>query len=145
MDTLPFMSLPTSSKLGDSTSVLKPAVSTTMSTTTTTTTATAPPPALWSDKAAAYRAEVAEQYPKEYLLPTSSLPPASVLDVTGFPHQSGLLTPEELAITETTSIADLLAKLASGKLTAVQVTTAFIKRACIAQQLVSILIGLCHT
>jgi amidase len=46
------------------------------------------------------------------------------------------LTERELGITETSNIQDLLDKLANGSYTAVEVTTAFIKRAVIAQQVV---------
>lgn len=52
-----------------------------------------------------------------------------------YPAESGLLSAEELAITEQTA-AVLVDKLAKGELSSVQVTTAFCKRAAIAHQLV---------
>lgn len=52
------------------------------------------------------------------------------------PRRSGILTPEELQITEAYNVPDLLKALASGELTALDVTVAFCKRAAIAQQLV---------
>jgi amidase len=60
------------------------------------------------------------------------------LNVTDVPRTCGLLSASELEITETPAV-DLLAKLASGELTSVQVTTAFCKRSAIAQQLTNCL------
>ena len=57
--------------------------------------------------------------------------------VMAYPKQSGIMTPEELSITESSAV-DLVAQLASGKLTSVAVTTAFCKRAALAHQLVLI-------
>jgi len=54
-----------------------------------------------------------------------------------YPKKSGILSAEELTITES-SATDLVAQLASGKLTSVAVTTAFYKRAALAHQLVSL-------
>ncbi len=56
-----------------------------------------------------------------------------VLDI---PRTSGLLTARELEITDTTNIHTLLNKLHSAEWSSVEVTTAFYKRAVIAQQLV---------
>lgn len=52
-----------------------------------------------------------------------------------FPRQSGILTEEELSITES-SATQLVRDIAAGKLTSVAVTTAFCKRAALAHQLV---------
>lgn len=52
------------------------------------------------------------------------------------PRRSGILTPRELRITESHDVHHLLGALASGDLTALEVTVAFCKRAAIAQQLV---------
>lgn len=49
---------------------------------------------------------------------------------------SQILTPRELEITEKFDVTNLLRYLADGTFTAVEVTTAFSKRAAIAQQLV---------
>merc|ERR1712000_570272 len=54
--------------------------------------------------------------------------------VMAYPKQSGIMTPEELSITESSAV-DLVAQLASRKLTSVAVTTAFCKRAALAHQL----------
>jgi amidase len=53
------------------------------------------------------------------------------------PKLSGLLSDKELGITENYTVAQLLKSLASGDLTAVEVTTAFSKRASIAGQLLN--------
>lgn len=51
--------------------------------------------------------------------------------------RSGILTEDELDITENYSATELLTRLRSGQCTSVAVTAAFCKRAAIAQQLVS--------
>lgn len=52
-------------------------------------------------------------------------------------RRSGILSSHEIQITEAYDVAGLLKGLASGTLTAVDVTAAFSKRAAIAHQLVS--------
>ncbi|EJD03924.1 general amidase [Fomitiporia mediterranea MF3/22] len=74
--------------------------------------------------------------PREWLI---TPPPNSQLDVTDVPRTCGILTPQELAITETEDVAVLLTKLASGEWTSVDVTRAFYKRAIIAQQVTNCL------
>lgn len=71
--------------------------------------------------------------PKEWIL--TNLPPKETLDVTDFPESSGLLSRKEIEITNT-HVDGLLEKLAAGTWSAVDVTTAFSKRAVIAHQLV---------
>ena len=64
-------------------------------------------------------------------------PPDDVRDVRDVPLACGLLTPREVEITEASAdLTALLAKLHSGEWSSVEVTTAFYKRAIIAQQLV---------
>lgn len=58
------------------------------------------------------------------------------------PRRSGILTPQELQITEAYNVKQLLKALASGQLTALEVTTAFCKRAAISQQLVCLLLSI---
>lgn len=60
-----------------------------------------------------------------------------------FPKESGIMSEEELKITES-SATDLVHQMASGKLTSVAVTTAFCKRAALAHQLVNILLSRCE-
>ena len=94
----------------------------------------------WKEIAAEKKARQAAAIPKAWLIDP---PPASVLDVTKFPDECGLLTPKEVEITNTIDVATLLAKIASAEWTAVEVTTAFYKRAIVAQQLVSLLFLVC--
>lgn len=72
--------------------------------------------------------------PKDSLL-RDQLPDVSVLDVTHIPKQCGLLSDEEINITENHSAHELVQLLAQGRLTAEQVTRAYLKRAGIAHQL----------
>ena len=65
----------------------------------------------------------------------SDLPDSTVLDVTAFPEQCGILSEQEIAVTNS-HVGDLLHKLASAEWSAVDVVTAFYKRAIIAHQLV---------
>lgn len=58
-----------------------------------------------------------------------------------FPRQSGIMTEEELHITESYDVTGLLQALASGELTCESVAVAFCKRAAIAHQLVSFIPG----
>ena len=94
----------------------------------------------WQQKAEAKRAAVFANIPKKWLLPPDILSkisqnsPQNVLNTT-----CDILSDEEIDITENHDATDLLAKLASRELTSVAVTTAFCKRAAIAQQLTNCL------
>ncbi|KAF5368405.1 hypothetical protein D9758_002315 [Tetrapyrgos nigripes] len=90
----------------------------------------------WKIIAAGKKAQQQASIPKEWLL--SNLPPQSVLDISGFPETCGLLSDEELQITRSDTDT-LLAKLASGEWSSVKVTTAFYKRAIVAQQITNCL------
>ncbi|KFZ16319.1 hypothetical protein V502_05153 [Pseudogymnoascus sp. VKM F-4520 (FW-2644)] len=96
----------------------------------------------WQEKAAAYRAAALDKIPKEWRLPTSitnSVSETSDQCVLDIPRTCGLLTAEELDITENYDAVALAELLAKGKFTSVAVTTAFCKRAAIAQQLANCL------
>ncbi|KAG9687797.1 hypothetical protein KCU84_g17254, partial [Aureobasidium melanogenum] len=80
----------------------------------------------WKEVAAAKKQRINDSIPKEWIIDTSSLG-ANVMDV---PATCGLLSKSELDITNS-SATDLVAKLADGSLKAVDVTTAFCKRAAI--------------
>lgn len=86
----------------------------------------------WQETAADKKARLEASIPKEWLL--KSLPTTN--SVMSVPKDSGLLAPLELSITESSAV-DLVAQLASKKLTSVAVTTAFCKRAALAQQLLN--------
>ncbi len=87
----------------------------------------------WKKKAAAKRAAQHESIPKEWRLPEPLPKPKNAYEYIKI---SGVLSEEELGITEITDAALLLRKIANGSLPAVSVTKAFCKRAAIAQQLV---------
>lgn len=89
----------------------------------------------WEDIAARKRSELADSIPPEWRVPKNLLPPESQDNVLDWPETSGWFTAEELAITSC-SAQELLPQLASGKVTSEDVTKAFCKRACAAQQLV---------
>jgi amidase len=82
--------------------------------------------------------EVVEQrdasIPKDSLLKDCH-PDASVLDVTDIPRQCGLLTDDEITITENYTASQLVSRIAQGQLTAERVIKAYLKRAGIAHQL----------
>jgi amidase len=96
----------------------------------------------WREIAAKKKQEQIDCLPKDWLI---ELPPDSQLDVLSVPRQCGLLTEEELEITEC-HIEHLLSNLASAKWSSYQVTSAFYKRATLAHQLVNAHIVLlsCH-
>ncbi|RSL83432.1 hypothetical protein CEP52_016712 [Fusarium oligoseptatum] len=80
--------------------------------------------------------EFAASVPQDLFLPKSIFenPPRNV---TAIPKECGLLSPQEIEITEAYDAVGLAAAIASKKLTAVAVATAFAKRAIIAHQLTS--------
>ena len=87
----------------------------------------------WKAKAAEKRVSQLASIPKEWRLPEPVPKPKNACE---YIKTSGILTQEELKITETTDATILLRKMASGSLSAVAVMTAFAKRAAIAQQLI---------
>ena len=86
----------------------------------------------WEERAADKRNRINDSIPQEWKIQTLPMDD-SVLE---FPKKSGILSDQELAITQS-SASDLVKKLAQGELTAVDVTVAFCKRAALAHQLVS--------
>ncbi|KAJ4348593.1 uncharacterized protein N0V89_009971 [Didymosphaeria variabile] len=97
----------------------------------------------WQELAAAHRARQQASINPEWILSPESL---AKLAGTGLPDEgrlierrvvekSGLLTDKELGITEHYSVRALLNMMATGKLSALEVTVAFCKRAALAQQL----------
>ncbi|KAJ8591601.1 amidase [Rhizopogon salebrosus TDB-379] len=93
--------------------------------------------ALYEAKARVFREQLEAKIPASLRLPPTTLedPP---LDVTHIPETCGLLTSQELAITELDATA-VCQKIAGGELTAVEAVTAFGKRAAIAHQLTACL------
>lgn len=66
----------------------------------------------------------------------TSPPDDSVKDVRDIPRTCGILTDLDLAITELAEVKELLHHLRGGRWSAAQVTTAYLKRAIVAHQLV---------
>ncbi|KAL2679142.1 hypothetical protein Neosp_009903 [[Neocosmospora] mangrovei] len=104
-------------------------------------------PATWETQAAEKRARCADAIPKAWRLHSTLLDTLKTpletnkndLVSLDIPRRSGILSELELDITESYNVNVLLAKLADGTLSAVQVVTAFSKRAAIAQQLTNCL------
>jgi amidase len=87
----------------------------------------------WQERCRVRKQKQIDSIPKEWVIEAV---PESQLNVMNIPKICGLLSTLELDITEAT-FEDLLNNLASGHWSCVQVTTAFYKRAIVAQQLVS--------
>jgi amidase len=100
------------------------------------------PIADWQELAKSKKESVAAKIPKDWLLPstlTSQYNETSTLNVLDVPRTCGLLTEQELAITEDHDATALVQLMSKGELKSVDVVTAFCKRAAIAQQCVSCL------
>jgi hypothetical protein len=88
----------------------------------------------WQEICAARKKRQHDSIPSEWLI---QLPPDDQLNVIDVPPKCGLLTPRELEITETVDVDVILHKLSTAEWSSVETTTAFLKRAIIAQQLAS--------
>lgn len=96
----------------------------------------------WQVIAAARREQLELLIPKEWKLSKefkASLPTDGRLIQVDPARKSGILSEAELDITENYSAAQLLERLARSEVSSLAVTTAFCKRAAIAQQLVGVL------
>lgn len=95
----------------------------------------------WKQIAAAKQQSRLDQIPAEWRLPAelvAKADPTSRNDVRSIPASCGILTADEITITES-PVAGILAKLHSRTWTSEAVTTAFCKRAAIAHQLTNCL------
>ncbi|KAJ7784426.1 general amidase [Mycena metata] len=90
----------------------------------------------WQERCARRKHVQTELIPPEWVI---ELPPKSQLNVMDVPRNCGLLSGLELEITETVDVQTILDKLRRAEWSSVQVTTAFYKRAIIAQQLTNCL------
>ncbi|KAH4214045.1 hypothetical protein HBI95_002790 [Parastagonospora nodorum] len=100
------------------------------------------PVADWKELAKSKRESVAALIPKDWILPaalTSQYTETSTLNVLDVPRTCGLLTEQELHITEDYDATALVQLMSTAKLKSINVVTAFCKRAAIAQQCVSCL------
>jgi amidase len=91
----------------------------------------------WQDVVAYKRQSLKDAIPAEWVVPPSILPPPEQTDVSTFIAESGWFSTAEKAILSL-SAAQLLPRLASGRVSAEEVTRAFCKSAAAAQQLVSL-------
>ncbi|OAR01444.1 hypothetical protein LLEC1_06531 [Akanthomyces lecanii] len=99
----------------------------------------------WETRAAERRQQLSNTIPGDWRLQPELLGELktpleqsdnNVLEL-GFCRRSGILSEKELDITESYRVSELLEALAGGRLTALEVTTAFCKRAAIAHQLLN--------
>ncbi|KAI6792217.1 amidase [Hortaea werneckii] len=93
----------------------------------------------WQDIAARKQRERADRIPSQWKLPSSHIPAENRTDLLSVPRECGLLSDQERHITENYDASALVVALSSGKFKAVDVTTAFCKRAAIAHQLTNCL------
>ncbi|KAI6808516.1 amidase, partial [Hortaea werneckii] len=96
-------------------------------------------PETWQAIAARKQRERADRIPSQWKLPPAHMPAESRTNVLSVPRECGLLSQQELNITENSDASALVSALSSGQLKAVDVTTAFCKRAAIAHQLTNCL------
>ncbi|KAH0145319.1 hypothetical protein KCU67_g12663, partial [Aureobasidium melanogenum] len=90
----------------------------------------------WERKAQICRDILENSISKQWLLPADKLPTKQQLNVTKVPYTCGILSAEELDMTEQTA-AGLLSKYQSGTWKVEDVTIAFLKRATIGHQLLN--------
>ena len=89
----------------------------------------------WQEKVAAKQAEAWAKIPAEWRLSSDILQQVDTgkLDILDVPARCGILSDQELKITEIPDATALRDKLAASELSALEVTTAFCKRAAVAQ------------
>ncbi|XDG05730.1 hypothetical protein ABKA04_005345 [Annulohypoxylon sp. FPYF3050] len=94
----------------------------------------------WKELQAAKYAERDSRIPAEWKLKKEDFPPEDTVDLRPFVTSGGILSPAELAITsEEYDATSLAAAIAGGKFTALEVVTAFCKRAAVGHQLCNML------
>lgn len=92
-------------------------------------------PSVWENIVKAKRDSLEKAIPSEWILPSSILPPLEQADVSTFIAESGWFSDAEKEILSS-SVTDLLPRLALRQVSAVEVTKAYCKSAAAAQQLV---------
>nr|POF13840.1 acetamidase [Quercus suber] len=90
----------------------------------------------WKKIAQAKQQQRSSKIPPEWRIPDALLPRPEKSLVQNFPSESGLFTDRELLLTEANA-TEVVAKIASGEWTALEVMTAICKRAAVAQQLLN--------
>jgi amidase len=96
---------------------------------------TMPPLKRWQEIARERKLQQEKSIPNEWRI---QKPAMSLHNVTSIPADCGILNQRELEITEEKNVGTLLEHLATRRWTALEVTTATLKRAAIAHQLVGI-------
>lgn len=91
----------------------------------------------WESIRDAKRAEQAARIPPDWKL--KDFPSEEVRDLRPYAKSSGILSKKELEITDNEDATSLVDKIASGTYSALEVVTAYCKRAAIAQQLTNCL------
>jgi amidase len=89
----------------------------------------------WREHAAKKKQSTLDAIPKEWRFDAAKY--AGQKNVIDIPRQTGILSDKDIEITEIDDANQLAAKLADGSYTAVDVTTAYLKRAAVAHQLVN--------
>jgi amidase len=87
----------------------------------------------WQSISRRKKQEQLSRIPKEYVLPGNFF---GRINILGVPRSCGLLTSQQLHITENFDATALAKEIKDGSLTSVEVAEAFCKRAAIAHQLV---------
>ncbi|KAI0593145.1 amidase [Biscogniauxia sp. FL1348] len=94
----------------------------------------------WQELHAAKKAEQDSRIPQEWKLKKDDFPSEDTVDLRPFVNSCGILTEAELVITSNAFDAtSLAAAIAEGRFTAVEVVTAFCKRAAVGHQLCNML------
>ncbi|KAI2468374.1 amidase [Annulohypoxylon bovei var. microspora] len=94
----------------------------------------------WQELQAAKRTERDSRIPTEWKLKKEYFPPEDTVDLRPFANSGGILSSAELEITsEKYDATSLAAAIAEGKFTALEVVTAFCKRAAVGHQLCNML------
>lgn len=96
-------------------------------------------PKTWEVEAEKSRKILDDSIQKQWLLPQEKLPASDRVNVLDVPKESGLLSQRELDITGSDATG-LVEKMGAGEWTAEEVTIAFLKRATIGHQLVSLIV-----
>lgn len=98
----------------------------------------------WQQVAAQKQADRQAKLPAAYLIPPALMPDPSVKDVSTWHlnQGKGFFTAQEIEITDSTA-SQIVKRIASGELSAVQVLLAVSKRAAVAQQLLNWCVSIC--
>ena len=93
----------------------------------------------WQGIAAEKRAELYAAIPSTYRINETIF---QGMNVTELPRKCGIMTEKELCITEDRAV-DIISRIRKQDYTAVEVTTAFCKRAAVAHQVTNCLAAIC--